>query len=50
MGNIDLQHYSAKIHGHDPIQVYGKILDIVGLTIEASGPKMNIGDLCYAAT
>jgi flagellum-specific ATP synthase len=30
-----------------PIAVYGKIVDVVGLTIEATGPPMHIGDLCY---
>jgi len=29
------------------IATYGKIVDVVGLTIEATGPPMHIGDLCY---
>ncbi|MBN2310056.1 MAG: FliI/YscN family ATPase, partial [Candidatus Hydrogenedentes bacterium] len=27
--------------------VYGKVAEVVGLTIEATGPPMRIGDLCY---
>jgi flagellum-specific ATP synthase len=49
MGTINLKGYGTSIRSFDPVLVYGKILDIVGLTIEASGPKMNIGDLCYAS-
>ncbi|MCC6486808.1 MAG: FliI/YscN family ATPase [Candidatus Hydrogenedentes bacterium] len=30
-----------------PILCYGKVSDVVGLTIEATGPPMHIGDLCY---
>ena len=29
------------------VEVHGKIMDVVGLTIEATGPTVSIGDLCY---
>jgi flagellum-specific ATP synthase len=31
----------------NPIEVQGKIADVVGLTVEATGPAVSIGDLCY---
>jgi flagellum-specific ATP synthase len=30
--------------------VYGKVQEVVGLTIEASGPPVRIGELCYVET
>lgn len=44
---MDLGPYKALIQSTDPIAVYGKVNDVVGLTIEATGPAMRIGDLCY---
>lgn len=35
------------IHQSDPIKRYGKVLRVIGLMIESSGPKVNIGDVCY---
>ncbi|HOS02013.1 MAG TPA: FliI/YscN family ATPase [Candidatus Hydrogenedentes bacterium] len=48
MPGIDLQRYHERVGATHPIRVYGRILDVVGLTIEASGPPMRIGDLCFA--
>ena len=31
----------------DTIKEIGKIIEIIGLTIESDGPKSSIGDLCY---
>jgi len=47
MSSIDLEHYRARLEGHDPVQAAGKIVDIIGLTLQATGPTMNLGDLCY---
>ncbi len=47
MTAVELSHYCDRIRGFDPLTVSGKIVDVVGLTVEATGPKMNIGDLCY---
>ena len=29
------------------VAIYGRVVDVVGLTIEATGPPMKIGDLCH---
>ena len=44
---IDLQPYVERTHAAQPVAVYGRIVDVVGLTIEATGPAMRVGDLCY---
>jgi len=35
------------INKTNPIKEIGKIIEIIGLIIEADGPKSSIGDLCY---
>jgi len=47
MGSLDLDTYRERLQACDPITIYGKIVDVVGLTIEATGPPMHVGDLCY---
>jgi len=47
MGGIDLQPYCARAGGVDPYLACGKILEVVGLTMQACGPHMSVGDLCY---
>jgi flagellum-specific ATP synthase len=39
-------HYDA-LSSMDSIPVHGRITDVVGLTIEALGPTVRIGDFCY---
>lgn len=43
----DLLRHVERIESADPVATYGRVLDVVGLTIEATGPPMRIGDLCY---
>lgn len=47
MPAISLQRRMERVMAARPIAVYGKIVDVVGLTIEATGPPMHVGDLCY---
>lgn len=47
MATLDLQPYQRRAEAIDPLCVYGRVVDVVGLTVEASGPPMRIGDLCY---
>ncbi len=42
-----LERYRRKVSESDPVAVYGRVLDVVGLTVESTGPPMRIGDLCY---
>lgn len=39
--------YSEIIKQTNPIREIGKVTEIIGLIIEADGPKSSIGDLCY---
>ena len=44
---IDLSAYARRLDSVRPVVASGKITDVVGLTIEATGPPMQVGDLCY---
>ena len=43
---MDLRGFRSEIGGLDMYRYMGKIEKIVGMTIEASGPECNIGDIC----
>ena len=47
MATLDLEPAARRIRQSRPIAVYGKIVDVVGLTLEATGPPMHVGDLCH---
>lgn len=47
MGTTNLDRYHPILHACRPVEVAGKVVDVVGLTIEATGPSMHIGDLCF---
>ena len=47
MTNLDLRRCCEQVNAKDPIATYGRVVDVVGLTIEATGPPMKVGDLCY---
>jgi flagellum-specific ATP synthase len=47
VSGISLQHYVERARESSPLMVCGKVVDVVGLTIEATGPPMRIGDLCF---
>lgn len=47
MTYLDLQPYRERVSAADPLPRYGKVVDVVGLSIEATGPAVRIGDLCY---
>ena len=42
-----LHEAALEVAALDPIEVYGKVVAVIGLTIEAVGPPMRIGDFCY---
>src|SRR5574344_1584561 len=44
---INLQEYKNTIRETNSIREIGKVTEIIGLIIEADGPKSSIGDLCY---
>jgi len=47
MAPPSLAPYQERCARAKPLRAYGKICDVVGLTILATGPEMSVGDLCY---
>jgi flagellum-specific ATP synthase len=43
----DLAGLIGKLDGIDTILLHGKVTQVVGLVIEATGPAVSVGDLCY---
>ena len=43
---MDLKGFAEKLKGFDSRRSMGKIEKIIGMTVEASGPECNIGDVC----
>jgi flagellum-specific ATP synthase len=43
---IDLSEYRHKISHVNPIQVFGKVTEIIGLIVEAKGPAATLGEVC----
>lgn len=43
----DLAPHCERVRSTHTVVAYGRITDVAGLTIEAVGPRMCIGDLCY---
>lgn len=47
---INLNNYKDIINKTPMMRYLGKVIQIIGLIIEADGPKGSIGDLCYIST
>ncbi len=47
MQSGEIEDYCERVSAVKPLVVYGKVVQVVGLTIEATGPPMRIGDLCF---
>ncbi len=48
--NVDLNKFRDVLGKNDFIEYTGKVSKVVGLTIEANGPEVNIGELCKIHT
>jgi flagellum-specific ATP synthase len=46
MANIELSPYIKSVDNSDPLRVYGRIVEITGLTIIATGVNVSIGESC----
>ncbi len=46
MTNIDLSPYINTVYNSEPLKVYGRIVEITGLTIIATGVDVSIGEAC----
>jgi len=44
---IDLARYRDYLQKLDPIRLNGRVTQVIGLIIEAQGPAVNLGELCY---
>ncbi|HEY9059825.1 MAG TPA: flagellar protein export ATPase FliI [Pseudobacteroides sp.] len=47
---IDLGRYAEILEKSDYIEYTGKVSKVVGLTIESTGPEVNMGEMCYIHT
>jgi len=47
---VDLKRYLLSLDGFEPIRYRGRITKVVGLAIQAQGPRGSIGELCYIQT
>jgi flagellum-specific ATP synthase len=43
---IDFAGYRHKVNQVNPIQVFGKVTEIIGLIVEAKGPAATLGEVC----
>ncbi|CAK9331307.1 flagellar protein export ATPase FliI [Thermoanaerobacter kivui] len=50
MSNAILEKYKKALEGKRLIQYYGKVSQVIGLTIESVGPLSNIGEICQIKT
>ncbi len=47
---LDMEKYLTVIEKVNPCNLRGKITQAIGLTLEASGPRVSLGELCYVKT
>ncbi|NLA57309.1 MAG: flagellar protein export ATPase FliI [Firmicutes bacterium] len=45
-----LDKYLARVKKAEDIREYGEVTQVIGLTIEANGPRANIGEICQIFT
>jgi flagellum-specific ATP synthase len=50
MSSFSFSDYQSVISNTDPIRVNGRVTQIVGLLIEATGPQNPVGDVCHIMT
>lgn len=44
---IDLSRYKKAVQSAETVEISGRVTQVVGLTVEASGPMVQIGELCH---
>lgn len=47
INKIDVKKYTTAIKNANPIKMYGRVTQVIGLTIESVGPNAKIGDVCH---
>lgn len=48
--NFPFSEYESVLSNTDPIRVNGRVTQVVGLLIEATGPQNPVGDVCHIMT
>jgi len=43
---LNLSKYMVKINGVEPLKIYGRVKQVVGLVVQASGLSASVGELC----
>lgn len=46
MYELNVNHYLERLSRVDPIRVNGKVMQVIGLTVESQGPSVKIGEVC----
>jgi flagellum-specific ATP synthase len=46
MAAISFTPFVNAVRGAEPMRVYGRISEVIGLLIESTGPAASIGDVC----
>lgn len=46
MRTLDSHRYTQALKHLDPVRVNGKVMQVIGLTVESEGPDASIGDVC----
>lgn len=47
---LNMENYLTILEKVNPCHLRGKISQAIGLTLEASGPRVSVGELCYVKT
>ena len=47
LDKFDFSPYKKILNDINPVVKVGKVVEIIGLIIEADGPESSIGDLCH---
>ncbi|MCC6145626.1 MAG: FliI/YscN family ATPase [Candidatus Hydrogenedentes bacterium] len=47
MPPVDLAQYRERLRQQPVVKPYGRVVDVVGLTVQATGPRLQIGELCF---
>lgn len=50
MMDVDIDKYIQAINDCESIKLNGKITQVIGLVIEAQGPNVSLGELCYVCS
>ncbi|WP_040948671.1 flagellar protein export ATPase FliI [Gorillibacterium massiliense] len=43
---LDASKYMERLSQLDPVRINGKVIQVIGLTVESEGPDASIGDVC----